>query len=75
MSQQQIDWLKKKMGNAVRHYRRELIRHGYDAGANIAAAMCPDVSKAAGDVNDIAAELKKIDPDFPANWKPYPTGI
>lgn len=75
MSQQQIEWLKKKMRNAVLHYRRELDNRGYDAGANIVAAMCQDVSKAARDVNDIAVKLKNIDPDFPADWKPYPTGI
>lgn len=74
MSQQEIDFLKKKLHRDVLNYRYQLDRCGYDCGGNLAATINPHVSKAARVANDTASALKKVDPDFPASWSPYPTG-
>lgn len=67
-----IDKLKSQLRSAVLRYR-DATEH-LDCGANMAAVISADVSKAAREANEIARKLKAIDPSFPASWVPYPEG-
>lgn len=67
-----IPSLKRRLRDAIIHYRS--LGDHLDCGANLAAQINPDVAKAARRVNDLAQQLRAVDPDFPASWTPYPTG-
>jgi hypothetical protein len=69
-----IATLKARFRSAVIDYRARLGAAGYDCGSNLAAHINPKIAAAAHKANNLAAELKAIDPDFPASWVPYPEG-
>lgn len=74
MSGQQIRFLKEKLRREVIAYRHALDNFGGDCGAHMAAVISPAISEAARRVNETAAALKEIDPQFPSSWTPYPEG-
>lgn len=67
-----IQILKTSMAQAVMAHRKA--SEGLDCGANMAAIIRPDVAAAAREINRVAAELKRLDPTFPASWTPCPEG-
>lgn len=68
----QIAILKGKLRAAIQNHRSA--SEHLDCGAHLAAVINKDVSSSAREVNRLAAELKKLDPTFPASWTPYPEG-
>jgi len=67
-----VSTLKRRLRRAIIHYRS--LGNHLDCGANLAAQINPDVAEAARRANDLARQLRAVDPDFPASWTPYPTG-
>lgn len=67
-----IAQLKSQMRSAVLRYRAAT--EHLDCGANLAAVISADASRAAREANEIARKLKSIDPSFPTSWTPYPEG-
>lgn len=65
---------KTKMRTAVIEYRDLMLSRDANCGANLMAAINPDIARLAKRINECAAELKQIDPGFPKEWIPYPEG-
>lgn len=70
----EIHALKFKMRNAVISYRTLVDSYDANCGGELLAHMVPAIAAAAKRVNEHAAALKAIDPQFPKDWVDFPTG-
>lgn len=66
--------LKSQFRDAILKYRGAL-DDNMTCGAHMQAVIRPHVGVLAQKANDLGFMLKKLDPEFPKAWTPFPTGI
>lgn len=62
-----ISWLKRKLAKLYREHLRAM--SGYDCGYELAGEISLRISQIRSEFNDIADELKRIDPECPESLK------
>lgn len=72
--QQKLNELKARFRSAYLDYRDATDSYPGGGGLHIIAVINPAIGLKAKRVNELAAELKAIDPQFPQSWAPFPTG-